>query len=317
MTATGPSTMESRPCPLGCPADDRAVLAGRDRLHGLPGTFTVVQCRTCGLMRTNPRPTPAAMAAYYPESYGPYEATRVETGAGSHRSRWRTAIRQMFDFRSHALPPLHPGNLLEIGCASGGFLHEMAGKGWRVHGIEFSPDSAGRARRLGFDVYTGTVEDAPAPEEPFDLLAGWMVLEHLHEPVAALRKLRSWARPDARLALSTPNAASLDFRLFGDAWYALQLPTHLFHFTPTSLERVLAAAGWRMERVLHQRVLTNLVASTGLRMQDARPLRRPGVWLTEAMRSTRWGHFALYPLAAALAAAGHTGRMTVWARPSP
>ena len=50
--------LESAACPIGCPPTDETILVDRDRLHNLPGEFTVVKCRNCGLMRTNPRPTP-------------------------------------------------------------------------------------------------------------------------------------------------------------------------------------------------------------------------------------------------------------------
>ena len=50
--------IENVSCPLGCIKGDEIVLTGRDRLHDLPGEFTVVKCRSCGLMRTNPRPKP-------------------------------------------------------------------------------------------------------------------------------------------------------------------------------------------------------------------------------------------------------------------
>ena len=58
--------IEDCPCPMGCPQRDTKVLTGQDRLHNLPGQFTVVECQQCGLMRTNPRPTRRAMALYSP-----------------------------------------------------------------------------------------------------------------------------------------------------------------------------------------------------------------------------------------------------------
>src|SRR5579871_2523561 len=69
--------METVDCPLGCPPDDEILFTGRERLHNLPGRFTVVRCRTCGLMRTNPRPTPESIGLYYPSDYGPYSSTQV------------------------------------------------------------------------------------------------------------------------------------------------------------------------------------------------------------------------------------------------
>ena len=40
--------VEDRPCPLGCAQDDELVLMAEDRLHGLPGRYPVVKCRSCG-----------------------------------------------------------------------------------------------------------------------------------------------------------------------------------------------------------------------------------------------------------------------------
>ena len=77
MTIPPDVVLEDADCPLGCPRSDETVLAGRDRLHGLPGRFQVVRCRSCGLMRTNPRPSPGTIGFYYPEDYHPYRNTRV------------------------------------------------------------------------------------------------------------------------------------------------------------------------------------------------------------------------------------------------
>ena len=69
--------LENVTCPLGCSKSDEVILTGCDLLHDLPGEFTVVKCRTCGLMRTNPRPTSDTIGFYYPDNYGPYLGTQV------------------------------------------------------------------------------------------------------------------------------------------------------------------------------------------------------------------------------------------------
>ena len=205
--------------------------------------------------------------------------------------------------------------MLEIGCASGAFLRRMALEGWEVEGIEFSQKAAEDARQLGYPIHTGALETAPPPRAPYDLVVGWMVLEHLHDPVGALAKLRRWTRPGAWLAVSVPNAASFEFAVFRDAWYALQLPTHLWLPTPESLCKVLARGGWRVERILYQRDLRNLVASLGYRLEER------GFWPRLAQAMKRFPDaggrlpLLLHPLAAVLALLRQTGRMTAWARP--
>ena len=159
-------------CPLGCAPSDERVLIGRDRLHGLPGEFTVVRCRGCGLMRTNPRPTPETIGFYYPEDYGPYVVTTVSADNDSRFRLLKDRARKLLRLNVNALPSLPVGRMLEIGCASGAFLHEMAQKGWDVQGIEFSETAAERSRNLGYPVYEGQIETAPVPGEPFDLVSG-------------------------------------------------------------------------------------------------------------------------------------------------
>jgi 2-polyprenyl-3-methyl-5-hydroxy-6-metoxy-1,4-benzoquinol methylase len=190
----------------------------------------------------------------------------------------------------------------------------MRARGWDAEGLEFAEAPAERARDLGFRVHVGPLETVDAPEGRFDLIVGWMVLEHLHHPVAALERLHSWAAPDAWLAVSVPNAAALEFRLFRDRWYALQLPTHLFHYTPATLRLLLERSGWRVERVLHQRSLANVMASTGYALADRHRLPRLAARLQAYPQAAGRLAIALHPVATGLAALGQTGRMTVWAR---
>lgn len=309
--------LETVKCPLGCQGGDSYVLTGRDLLHDLPGRFDVLRCRGCGLMRTSPRPTADSIGAYYPADYGPYKGTRVESlrqDATSIKARLVALAKKVFDTKAHALPPAPVGRMLEIGCASGSFLHEMAAKGWQVEGIEFSPEAAASARALGHKVETGAVESIEKPPATYDLIVGWMVLEHLHEPLASLTKLQGWAKPGAWLALSVPDAGALEFKVFRHRWYALQLPTHLFHFDRDSIERVLDRSGWEFVSVHRHRSVSNLVASAGYWVRDnvSRHVGEKLIRYPEA--AGRVGALLTFLPALVLGALGQTGRMTIWAR---
>lgn len=301
-------------CALGCPPDDEPVVVGHDRLNGVAGQWRVVRCRTCGLMRTSPRPTPDAMAAFYPDDYAPYASSRVDHKTGAPRGR-TTGWRRILAPLNHPLPAsTRPGRMLEVGCGSGSFLHEMAQRGWDVAGLEFSERAAAAARAHGYPVVTGALETAQPPGDAFDLIAGWMVLEHLHNPVDALRRLRSWANADGWLVLSVPDASAFERRLFGDAWFALQLPTHLFHYTPRTLRAVLRAGGWKAERILWQRNPTNLLRSLRYVAEDRG--WRSAATIAGDIASGRRFPRARALLGLALGATRQSGRMTVWARPA-
>jgi len=141
-----------------------------------------------------------------------------------------------------------------------------------------------------------------------------MVLEHLHDPVLALQKFHRWVEPHGWLVLSVPNAGSVEFKTFRDRWYALQLPNHLYHYTPDSLSKVLEAGGWKTVRIFHQRILANFIASTGYWLQDHGILPRLSDKLGALPESRGRLNYFFYPLAYLLSIFGQTGRMTVWAR---
>ena len=308
--------LEDCSCPMGCAnAQDFFVLSGRDRLHRLPGEFKVVRCSVCGLMRTNPRPTPETIGYYYPPGYSPHQQRSTDTSL-SFRDRIAARVHTLMN--AWRIPKISPGRLLEFGCGSGSYLRWMARQGWDVAGVEASPVAAETVRALGFPVHAGTVETLPPVSIPYDLNVGWMALEHLHRPIEALQRLASGTRDNGWLAVSVPNAASREFKWFGDSWYALELPRHLYHFTPQTITELLGKGGWRVQEILHQRSVDNFVASCGYQLE-----RSGARWAGLAKQLIDFPtnvplHFLTYPLlfpvATVLAAFGETGRMTIWAQ---
>lgn len=306
--------LESRECPLGCLQYDNLLFTGHDLIQDLPGEFSVVQCQSCGLIRTNPRPTAETIGFYYPDSYGPYLSTKKNLQYNNLMKIVQKIYRTLCPSNSQIIPTLIPGKMLEIGCASGSFLAEMATQGWQVEGIEFSENAANIARAAGLLVHSGSIESITEVSAPFDLITAWMVIEHLHNPVAALTKLAEWSKPNAYLALSVPNAQAFEFGFFQGRGFALHLPNHLYHFTPTTLTLLLDKTGWQIERIFHQRTLGNWIGGVGNQLQV---LNMP-VWLYQPFKNyphrTSLLTLLLYPLAWLLAVFGQTGRMTVWAR---
>lgn len=300
---------ESR-CPLCPDSTDEIVVRGWDRLTGRPGIFSVVQCRRCKLMRTNPRPSASSMTLFYPDQYSPYQAVR--TCKKSFVSR---AARAIVDVRSRAVPPVAIGHMLEVGCAHGGYMKQMEDRGWKVTGIEYSPSAAAQASAQGLRVHTGSLESAPEMSTQFDLITAWMVVEHLHDPVGGLSRLRKWVRSDGWLAFSVPNAGAKDFHVFGHNNFNLDVPRHLFHFTPSTIAAVLKRSGWSVNRILHQRTMASTVQSLGHVCED-RGWHRAGRVLHRLASRTVLTNTLLYPLASCRAMMRQSDRITVWARPA-
>lgn len=318
-TATYPAgvQLEDRGCPNGCPPSDELVLEGHDRIHGVPGRFKIVLCKHCGLMRTNPRPTPDTIGAYYPSDYAPHRPTGA---AGPKKvKRWRhrvkDRIRRFFGRDIRRLPPIPPGHAVEVGCASGAYLLQLREQGWSTEGIEYSDAAAEHARAKGLDVQTGSVESAAPPKQPADMVAAWMVLEHLHDPIHALRKIGKWVKPGGYLVGVVPDASAFDRKLFGEHWYALHLPAHLYHYTPSSFRLLLANGGWELVQLRWQPNENNLLNSMEWWAQETdRPKTLKAVrWFKQSRRAStlrRW-------LGWILGLTHQSGRMEFWARPLP
>lgn len=121
--------------------------------------------------------------------------------------------------------------------------------GWKVCGVEPDPEAARRARQHGLEVYQALVEEAELPLAAFDAVTMNHVIEHVVDPLAALRACARVLQPDGRLVAVTPNWHSLLHRRFGASWMHLDPPRHLWLFTPQSLAACAQQAGLRVERL--------------------------------------------------------------------
>src|SRR5581483_7873944 len=119
--------------------------------------FAVVRCRHCGLTYTNPRPSPAGIARFYPTGYGPH-VTRESRHNRLPSRFWSRVFGRPSPERRGALPCPAPGRLLDFGCGGGSYLRRMARLGWRVTGLDVAPDVVRRIRdELGCDAVVGTL----------------------------------------------------------------------------------------------------------------------------------------------------------------
>jgi SAM-dependent methyltransferase len=210
--------------------------------------YTVVRCRDCGLRYTCPRPTPEFIGRFYPRDYAPHE-----TPSPDRRLPWRARLATRIGWPiepRRALRRHGKRRLLDFGCGGGSFLHRMNRLGWRATGLDISNTAIERIRgQLGLDALVGTLPHPGLPAGGFDVVTMWHSLEHVHNPRAVLQSAFQLLAPGGRLLVAVPNIAGLPFRWFGPAWFGLDLPRHLTHFTPVSLKAMLTAVGFSIRSV--------------------------------------------------------------------
>jgi len=136
------------------------------------------------------------------------------------------------------------GAILDLGCSSGAFLTSLQNKSWELYGIEMSADCAKRAETAnGAKVFVGGILEAPFPQESFDVITCFDVLEHLYEPQKVMARVKEWLKPGGVFYVFVPNVDSAEARVFGSYWCGLELPRHLFHYSPVSLRYLAKSVG--------------------------------------------------------------------------
>jgi SAM-dependent methyltransferase len=239
-------TGSAETCPVcGAAAlSSEPALHGIDRLHGVPGSFTVVRCEACGAGVTRPGASPEELASFYPSGYGPYEQPGdplVQLASAAIRA-WQGWL-AMRGSPLEVTRQLAPGRAVDVGCGRGDLGALLIRRGWRVTGVEPSADACAVARERGIDARQGTLADVPLEPAAYEVAVFKHSLEHVTDPVADLRRVRDALRPGGLVLVTVPNFSSWQRRRFGARWYHLDLPRHRVHFTPAALRRALEAAG--------------------------------------------------------------------------
>jgi SAM-dependent methyltransferase len=236
--------LEAVTCLFGHNTPPEKLFDRQDWWLDLPGSFTWQRCPDCDLLFLSPRPTREAIACYYPSQYAAYRPAIADERWAIMRWKRRRNLMGQIDTIARRL---RPGRLLDVGCATGNYLAEMAQLGWHGCGVELNEAAANYARnRFGLEVFCGDLLESSWPANHFDVVTLWDVLEHTHNPLATLQEVNRLLVPGGTLAFSLPEVNSKDAELFGSAWIGYDTPRHLYLFPGQSLALLLEQSGFRL-----------------------------------------------------------------------
>ncbi len=228
MLVPDPHASGSSAAPRPCPAC--GVQRSRDAF--VVDGFPHARCLPCGTVFVSPLPTPQQVQATYldPDYHGDVSASEERMRAEAHA-------------RALVMQQRGCTRVLEIGCGAGFFVEALLELGIDAEGVDPGPQ-AKRAAARGLPIHTIWLEDHE-PAAPYDGVAMFELLEHLPDPVEALRWSHRFITSGGTLALSTPSASGVPARMLGRRFPMLCPPNHLEVFTRRGVDTLLARGGFR------------------------------------------------------------------------
>ncbi len=229
-------------------ADHDTLFTARD--HLVSGeSFQIKKCNACGFVFTAEPPDEKDISKYY-----------ISEEYISHSDKKQSLTDHIYHLaRNFMLKKKHSlvlkvsgrktGVLLDIGSGTGYFADFMSRKGWSTTGIEISES----ARQYSISRFGITVVPPAGISEikdgSVDCVTLWHVLEHLYDPDLWMREIRRVLIDDGKCILALPNIKSADAGWFGNEWAALDVPRHLWHFSPETLTRFIHKYGFILSEI--------------------------------------------------------------------
>lgn len=184
-----------------------------------------MECR-CGMAFVNPAPVEDCIHLLYPTHYLDDKAANND------------AYRKMT-----ALLPERRGRLLDLGCGQGHFIRYASERGWNVEGVDLIAWNG----QQSVPIHVGDFLQLDLPEQSYDAITAWAVLEHVRTPSKFFEKVSRLLTENGRFIFTVPNflAPGIRHSCTDD------IPRHLWLFSPRAVAAYLDRFGMVPLNILH------------------------------------------------------------------
>ena len=233
-----------------------------DRMFGFPGKFFLKKCDKCTLVFLDPQPLESEIKKHYPsKAYyayssgnkkGFFELLREYLISHYYSPNFLSRLITTCIKNVPAMPSyVRRGKILDVGCGTGNTLLLLKKIGWDTYGIDMDKHAIAVGKKRGLNnlklgTYKGIVD---YPDNYFDAIRLYHVIEHLDDPALCLGLIRKKLKRKGELIIGTPNMESIVSKLFKSHWYNLDSPRHFFLFSPATLGQLVEKEGFRIKKI--------------------------------------------------------------------
>jgi 2-polyprenyl-3-methyl-5-hydroxy-6-metoxy-1,4-benzoquinol methylase len=214
--------------------------------------FSIQQCAGCGFKFVNPRPDKNEISRYYQsDDYISHDAGKENIISRIYKIARVYSIKGKFQIVKRYFKS---GNILDIGCGTGEFLSYCKSKGFTVTGVEPNPKAGTFAQKVHGINVLNSLNDLSHHNGVFNCISMWHVLEHVHDLNETVEKIKRMLHPGGVFIIAVPNSTSWDAGQYGKFWAAYDVPRHLYHFTETTLNRLVQKHGFEIIHTYPQKL---------------------------------------------------------------
>ena len=262
-------------CPV-CKSDDfKEVLRAKDHTVSKE-EFSICHCNNCSHRFTNPVPGQDEIGPYYQsDEYISHSNTNKGFINWAYQVVRKRTLKQKAKLVRN-FTGMQKGSLLDLGCGTGAFAGTMKAAGWEVDGVEPDPG----ARKIAQEMWGITPKEGPEfynlEEGKYDVVTMWHVLEHVHDLDGYLDKIFKLLKPNGKWVIAVPNYTSWDADKYQEMWAAYDVPRHLYHFSPQSLQHLVERGGFKLNDMKRMPFDSFYVSMLSERYQNGGMIK--GVW---------------------------------------
>lgn len=203
--------------------------------------FRIESCKNCTFLFTNPRPSLKAIGRYYEsENYISHTANTKGIFNKIYHFVKKIALKQKLALINE-FDKSPTQQILDIGSGTGSFLEYLLQNKVASEGVEPNDNARSIAQANGIKVFKNLNE---VEDKKYSTITLWHVLEHLHDLDQYLNFIHEKLADQGTIIIAVPNHLSNDARKYLDHWAAWDVPRHLYHFTPKTIQLLLKKYGF-------------------------------------------------------------------------